>query len=184
MQPEQGATLHTSSSGPVLGPAMKGSDQGITVGEENLEAGGITVGEENLKAGNPRCLLWVMAVYLPMACIGGSLAAAYVAFINPHAANGRLWPLSPIILLGIYMALVSAMTMHVNLHLPRTPVAVRDDILEVGLGYVGFPLIVASSAVACFDLAWWAVVAVVCLLVIVIFAAIAFWVRLVRTYKK
>ncbi|KAK3161785.1 hypothetical protein QOZ80_1BG0081390 [Eleusine coracana subsp. coracana] len=112
------------------------------------------------------------------------IGIAFVLYANPDTPVRNLWLLVPIIFWGVYMTLISVIVMHVNLDLPHTPVTVREAILDIGWGYIGMPLLFVALVIAFFGLAWWAVVSLVFVCVIVIFGTFAFWVRLVRTYRK
>ncbi|KAJ1277911.1 hypothetical protein BS78_04G039100 [Paspalum vaginatum] len=97
-------------------------------------------------------------------------------------AGGNPWRAPALMLWGVYMALVAVVVMYMHLFLPRAPMAVVDEVFDVGWIWVGCPLAVITVVAACFAYTR-LLIGVVCLYFVLIAALIAIWVGLHRTYR-
>ncbi|KAK3126136.1 hypothetical protein QOZ80_7AG0552220 [Eleusine coracana subsp. coracana] len=111
--------------------------------------------------------------------MAGAGVVAYCIYSSEavYSAVVPIWWPPPVMLWGAYMA---AFLMYMYLFLPRAPVAVPDAIIEAGC-WVGPPLGLISSFVACLGQRWMAI-AWSAFMVVVIAGVVAIWVRLARMY--
>lgn len=134
----------------------------------------------------PRSLLWILGVYLPSAIFAVPAALAYCLYYTSAfvRTDGGAWRLLPLLLWGVYMALVAAEWAYMELFLPRAPMAARDALADVGWIWVGVPLNGMATAPAFLPFVrTWMLISIVCLLVVFIAAVVALWVWLIRTYS-
>jgi hypothetical protein len=125
-------------------------------------------------------------VYLPSAGMATVSVVAYCIYYNVDSivpAMATAWWLPPVMLSGAYVAALTELMMYMHLFLPRTPVSVREALLDVGVCWVGCPLECMAIAVAMFGEPWMAA-ALDCVLVLLIAGLVAWWMRLARTYNS
>ncbi|CAM0151705.1 unnamed protein product [Urochloa decumbens] len=138
-----------------------------------------TVGEET-KLERPA--LWVPAVLLPCVVLGISAALTVFFYTDmPDLAASAPWRGPAVMLGGVFPAVVMVVVGYMHLFLPRAPLALRDALVDVGLGCIGVPLWCAGALVACFGSAW-VFIAMACLVAILVAGVLAFWVCLDRVY--
>ncbi|TVU13172.1 hypothetical protein EJB05_40704, partial [Eragrostis curvula] len=110
----------------------------------------LTVGDVNAKLLAPRAVMWAVAVYLPCMYMASSAAVAYCFYPSTTFFPVPCW-LPPLMLWGVYMAVLSEAVMYMDLFMPRAPFAVRQSLFNVGMYWVGFPLACLTALVASLD---------------------------------
>jgi len=110
----------------------------------------LTIEEANRKSGMRRAGFWFCAVYMLPLCIGVTSFLAYEFHRNDHVfPRSAPWRPPAVVAWGVYMALVMESFFFMSLFLPRAPVALRDAVVNVGVGCDGVPL-------------WWIVILAAC----------------------
>ncbi|TVU13169.1 hypothetical protein EJB05_40701, partial [Eragrostis curvula] len=148
----------------------------------------LTVGDLNARSNAPRCVMWAVALYLPSASIAVAAFVAYCMYNTDSVFPGTdvvpaaWWQLPPVMLWGVYMAVVSALVMYTHLFQPRAPAAVHEALVDVGMCWVGVPLSWVAVLVACLG-SLWMDAALSCFMVALIAAVVAFGVRLDRSQR-
>ncbi|CAL5050595.1 unnamed protein product [Urochloa decumbens] len=97
----------------------------------------VTVGES--MAHRSRCDIWTAAVVIEAALIAFfvGMASALKSETSPSFFSAAPWRLALWASFGVYMSLVFAVIFYVELFLPRTPVAVRTKLTDVGVCAIG-----------------------------------------------
>ncbi|TVU13171.1 hypothetical protein EJB05_40703, partial [Eragrostis curvula] len=142
----------------------------------------LTVGDVNAKLLAPRAVMWVVAVYLPSMYMATAAAVAYCFYPSKSFFPVPCW-LPPLMLWGVYMAVLSDAVMYMHLFLPRAPFAVRQSLFDIGMYWVGIPLACLVALVASLGQPWMAV-ALSCVMVVLISGVVAFWVWLARKHRS
>ncbi|CAN6341067.1 unnamed protein product, partial [Urochloa humidicola] len=143
----------------------------------------LTVGEVNAKACVPRAVLWIGAVYTPSLFIGFTVFIAHQFYsMDPIFLISVPWRLPAIVMWGTYMTLVMALVMFTYLSVPRTPFAVRQALMNVGMVSIGFPLLPIVLLVVLYGHTWMFII-LASIHVFLIAGVLVLWVWLVRTYN-
>lgn len=143
----------------------------------------LTIEEANRKSGMRRAGFWFCAVYVLPLCIGVASFLAYDFHRNDHIfPRSAPWRPTAVVAWGVHMALVMELFFFMSLYLPRAPVALRDAVVNVGVGCVGVPLGWIVILAACLGGHTWMCVVLAFVFAVVFTAVLALWVWLVRTY--
>uniref|UniRef100_J3KWT7 DUF7378 domain-containing protein n=1 Tax=Oryza brachyantha TaxID=4533 RepID=J3KWT7_ORYBR len=144
-----------------------------------------TVGEAQAEAQVPRAVLWIGGAYLVCIPVCSAAGAACWLCWGDRSFPGCLrrdpWRVTPVLMIGAYMAVLSLLIVYTHLFLPRAPRAVLKRLANVGGAWVMVVLTWPFAFAFALRLAWLAI-AVDCVLLALLAAVIALWVRLARTY--
>ncbi|CAN6281118.1 unnamed protein product [Urochloa humidicola] len=140
----------------------------------------------NMKLKLPRCGQWIVAVIWPFLYLSAAAILAYGFYAEPgqKIKITSLWPGLLIMLWGMYLALVAVVYNYMILYMPHAPIAVREAVFGVGLGWIGIPVGIVTYLVVCFLQSSWMYYTLAVIYPALMAGVIAFWVWLVKTYIK
>uniref|UniRef100_A0A0A8Z218 DUF7378 domain-containing protein n=1 Tax=Arundo donax TaxID=35708 RepID=A0A0A8Z218_ARUDO len=148
-----------------------------------LASPALTIGEVTRASGITRPFHWLLVVFYPCLCMGVSAVCSYGLLADPIYTVGSPWRVPVFMLLGVYMALIGVIKMFMHMFLPGAPLAVAKAFVNVGWLWVGLPV----GLVALFSVYFgpeWMLIAVAALYAVLMASVLAFWLWLVRAYRK
>ncbi|TVU49222.1 hypothetical protein EJB05_00520, partial [Eragrostis curvula] len=150
--------------------------------EVNMK-GVLTVGEVFSKTSRSPVSEFLIAACKMVIFIGASAGWAFTLYDDPIYAVGSSWRLAVIMLWSVYMAVIAWMMADMIVHMPYAPVALWEDLFNVGWLWIGISAVLVAHPVV--YLGWvWMQITLSFLFAILIAGVIAFWVWLRRTYGR
>ncbi|CAN6180962.1 unnamed protein product [Urochloa humidicola] len=141
---------------------------------ESSSSSSLTIGENTNAC---RACAWIVLVFLPSMFIATSLASPYIM----DNSDPAVFPL-PVMLWGVYMAVVEMAKWHSTLFLPEAPFAALEALQHVAFEKIGIAACITSCLALFFNLTCmlWSCI----ILAVLIAAVLAIWIWLVRMYGK